>query len=154
MRQVQRFFCVSNSCNCTSSVCPATRPFAPNKAIVRFPRPASAIFRCTSRADNAAIGQCTTNYSGGSKSNGSKVSEISFGQPMMGLGSKIHLTVLFAENVCKFCYEKVVCLTLAPFNLRTLALVSSLPHTFWLGCDPVGRSRFAAQRHPKPICAA
>ena len=58
------------------------------------------------------------------------------------------------KKTCIFCDEKSVCLVLAPFNFKPFTLVGAMPHAFWLGCYPIHRARFAAQRDTKFVGAA
>jgi hypothetical protein len=51
-------------------------------------------------------------------------------------------------------YEQLVCLALAPLNLKPFALIFALRHALWFGRYPVCRASFAAQRAPQLVCAA
>ena len=66
--------------------------------------------------------------------------------------AEIHLTVFFAEQVRKFCYEMVVRLALAPLNLKPLSLIGPVPHALWLWRYPTGSPSLTAQRHADFVC--
>lgn len=53
----------------------------------------------------------------------------------------VRFTFLWAKQVSKLCHETLVRLAFVPLNLKSLALICSVPHALWFGRYSVCRCR-------------
>lgn len=68
--------------------------------------------------------------------------------------TEIHFLFLFAEKVSKFAEKQLVCLALAPLNLKPFLLILALRHSLWFGRYEMRCAAFPAQRCPDFVCSA